>query len=1180
MQKIKEAVQKTSAISTEKSSNDNIIGSSVKKLVAHQNSYLNKNAPMQKKEFLINKELTQQLQAFVKNEQTTLFITILEVLNVLFYRYNPHDDICIGIRGASMPLAAKDNPIALFNGLIYVPNKIRNKKSFTELLNDIKWKQQKASEYGGHPNTSEDELLTSKGDLGFTTPSQLWLVVETLEEDYQIQFGILQLSEEPLILNSSKPEIQFFMKETQEGIACNIEYNPQIYKEEKIDQMVNHLKELLASILQSPGEEISKYNILTAVERHQLLVAFNDTKTAYPRHKTLVSLFEEQVSANPEKVAVIFENEKLTYDELNKRSNQVAWCLLQNGVKKEQLIPIFIERSVEMLIGLLGILKAGAVYVPIDTEYPAERINYMLADTAATFLITSQKSQVKLPASATVNVIAIDSSNDAIKKMPAENPDVLISSRNMAYIIYTSGSTGKPKGVMVEHQAIADHCFGLIEAAQLKNCTSFALFSPLVFDAGHSIIFTSLFIGAALNILSKELIMDGEKLASYLEKNPVDCIKIVPSVWLSYINGDNIVLAKKVMIFGGETFSLKIQQHLVKLNYKGQVYNHYGPTEATIGKCIHKVDLEKAYKSVPIGKPFSNTQLYVVDQWDQLLPIGFAGELYIAGEGVARGYLNRPDLTAEKFIIDHFRIANPFQTNAQIDTLSGSKSASRLYKTGDKVKWNPNGEIEYLGRIDDQVKISGYRIELGEIESVLLQNRKIRQAAVLLCEDNNGNKVLVGYVVPESTFDKHQIISQLQEKLPEYMVPGLLVELHNLPLTPNGKINKKALPIPDFSQLLNNQYVAPQNNTEVALVKIWENLLGIEKVGVYDTFFELGGNSIQAVTMFTRVRKHFGRELPLATIFQAPHINKLAAVINQKNNVINFSCLVPIQPQGSKPPLFCMHAGAGNVLFYKDLARNLGMNQPLYGLMARGLNGKEHFHTSIEEMATHYIKEIRSVQPHGPYFLAGYCLGGTIAFEMAQQLLKEGENVELLATFNSRSSTYLNASSGDNSSGETKRKPSLYSVISAYAGNFSTLNPKEKLLYPLKIIKIGSKVSVHILHKKTRNKILRINNRFTKMGFDYYLSRGRLLPKLLRNKYMLHTNRSIANAYKPGIYPGKMLVFRSPQIYHDPYLGWQNHVSGGIQHYDVEGKYERRSEIMKDPFVKIISSTLKTFLQA
>ncbi len=805
MQKTKSLTNNTPVLQGEKSSNENISGSSANKSVADKSSYPNGNVPMHKKNFFLADELARQLQALAVNEEISIFLIMLQAIHVLFYKYNVDDEMCLGIPNTSKLLAGGDHPILSFNGLVALPNKIGSENSFLELLNDIKTGLLSASEHAGYSYESEEEIIIKEKDLRVTSPSQVMLIVEDSAEECQLQFGLLQLSGEPLTLSLSKPEIQFFIKETKNGLAGTIEYNPESYKEERIDCIAKHLNELLVSIIQSPAGQVSKYNILTTEERGQLLILFNDTKTEYPREKTLVNLFEEQVSASASKVAVVFEDKKLTYEELNKRSNQVAWSLLKQGVNKEIPVPIFIERSAEMLIGMLGILKAGAAYVPIDPEYPADRISFMLEDTAATLVISSKKSRTKLPASSIVNVIEIDGDNSTLGDMPIHNPAVDITSRNLAYIIYTSGSTGKPKGVMIEHQAIADHCFGLVKVAKLENCKSFALFSPLVFDAGHSIIFTSIILGASLNVLSRELIMDGEKLVSYLETNPVDCLKIVPSVWLSYINSGNKILADKAMIFGGETFSLKIREHLTKLNYAGIVYNHYGPTEATIGKCIYKVDLKKSYTLVPIGKPFSNTQFYVVDYWGQLVPLGTGGELYISGEGIARGYLNRPDLTAEKFVENTFSTSDLWGDNH----MPNSNATLKVYKTGDKVRWNSDGEIEYLGRIDDQVKINGYRIELGEIENVILQNKDIKQASVRLCEDESSNKILVSYIVPEDSFNKKNTITQLQKELPGYMIPGIWIELERLPLTPNGKIDKKALPIPKFSELLKKQYAPP-----------------------------------------------------------------------------------------------------------------------------------------------------------------------------------------------------------------------------------------------------------------------------------------------------------------------------------------------------------------------------------
>ena len=541
-----------------------------------------------------------------------------------------------------------------------------------------------------------------------------------------------------------------------------------------------------------------------------------------------------------------------------------------------------IERSKEMIIAILGILKAGGAYVPIDADYPEERIRYMLEDTGAKVVVSNRESRGKLEAIAKeAGIEIIDIAAEEIKEENTENLQINIRPNNLAYVIYTSGSTGKPKGVMIEHQAVLDHCFGLIKSAGLQECKSFALFAPLVFDAGHAIIFSSLFLGASLNVLSKKQVTDGEKLSAYLEKHPVDCIKIVPSVWLSYAGDNNKVLAQKVMIFGGEGFSLNIPGHLQKLHYQGKVYNHYGPTEATIGKTIHTIDLQKKYTSVPIGKPFSNTRLYIVDKNNQLVPAGVAGELYIAGEGLARGYLNQPELTKEKFIEDPF----------------GIEKGQKAYKTGDKAKWNAAGEVEYLGRIDEQVKIRGHRIELGEIENVLAHSEGVQQAAVQAIEDKQGNKILAGYIVAKSSFDKQKMLEHLRGKLPEYMIPGIWVEIEEMPLTPNGKINKKALPKPETGDTGSTAYIAPENETEEKLAAIWQELLGIEKIGTQDNFFELGGHSLLAMRLISAIRRQVSMEVPVKSLFLYPTIAQLAGYLQTNTDTLLPTIEVKARPE-------------------------------------------------------------------------------------------------------------------------------------------------------------------------------------------------------------------------------------------------------------------------------------------
>ncbi|MEO6219285.1 MAG: non-ribosomal peptide synthetase, partial [Ginsengibacter sp.] len=404
--------------------------------------------------------------------------------------------------------------------------------------------------------------------------------------------------------------------------------------------------------------------------------------------------------------------------------------------------------------------------------------------------------------------------------------------------------------------------YGVIKSAGLQKCKSFALFAPLVFDAGHSMIHSALLSGATLHVISDRLLTDGQELASYIHKHAIDCIKIVPSLWLTYADSGNTILAGKVMIFGGEGFTLSVLDRLVKSNYHGTVFNHYGPTEATIGKTIHKVDLQKQYNNIPIGKPFSNTQLYVLDSALNLLPVGVPGELHIAGDGLARGYLNREDLTMQKFIGDSF------------SNVPGAK----MYKTGDQVRWLSDGNIEYLGRIDEQVKIRGFRIELGEIENVLLQSNLVSKAVVLAKGDAE-NKRLVAYVIPEEIFHKETAIAYLKAKLPEYMIPSLWIELKDFPLTPNGKIDKKAFPEPDVTGFLSNQFVAPRNDLEAKLAGIWKEILKVERVGVYDNFFELGGHSLLVMRLISSIKRELKIDLEISTLFELLTIEELANYI-------------------------------------------------------------------------------------------------------------------------------------------------------------------------------------------------------------------------------------------------------------------------------------------------------------
>ena len=595
--------------------------------------------------------------------------------------------------------------------------------------------------------------------------------------------------------------------------------------------------------------------------------------------KSFIDLFEEQVLKTPGNIAVVFEGEQSTYTDLNERSNKLAWYLQSKGVTDETLVPLYIERGINMMVGILGIMKAGGAYVPIDRDFPLDRISYMLKDTGASLLVSSKQSAFQLPGSGGIEIIEIES-------VPGEQKNNLstkVAAAQLAYVIYTSGSTGMPKGVMVEHRNLVDYVNGLADKTRINECGSFALVSTIATDLGNTVIYASLVSGGALHIFSTESVSNIELLHHYFKVNNIECLKIVPSHWKALNMDGRLLLPAKLLIFGGEALPEKIVEDIRLTGVSCIVVNHYGPTETTIGKLLHIVEAGSKYEyTVPIGKPFSNTKVLVLTKNLKLCPIGIPGQLYIAGDGVARGYLNNPELTKEKFI------PNPFsKENFQV-----------MYNTGDLVKYLPDGNILFIGRADNQVKIRGYRVELGEIEGIFQSCQLVSQAVVLARDDKQGNKRLVGYIVPEGYYDRESILSFVKDKLPDYMVPAILMEMQTLPLTANGKVDRNALPDPDASELLSKQYVAPTNEVESKLATIWENVLEVDQVGIQDDFFQLGGHSLLAVRLVSSIRKAFLVEMPIGYIFDFPTVQLLAEQVkNLSQTGVMSSIKVETRPE-------------------------------------------------------------------------------------------------------------------------------------------------------------------------------------------------------------------------------------------------------------------------------------------
>ncbi|CAN5397455.1 hypothetical protein BH11BAC3_BH11BAC3_00550 [soil metagenome] len=666
-------------------------------------------------------------------------------------------------------------------------------------------------------------------------------------------------------------QLLWCINEATKELQLQFTFLPAYFTQTEIKFLAGRLIFILSQFADRLDKRVDDISIVPPAER-LLLQSFQHSKCDYPRHKTMVDLFEEQVVRNPNATAVVFEDKILTYTQLNERANQLARYLQQHAITTGSLVLICMERSAEMLVAMMAILKAGAAYVPVDPAFPEDRISFVLQDTKAAIILVDKDHLTVIPANEQYEIVNIND-HPKIKNQPLRNLKNQVLPGDLAYVIYTSGSTGRPKGVMIEHKALMDHCFGVIESAHLTSCKSFALFSPLVFDAGHSIIHSSFILGATLHVLSTEILANGEALEGYIKSNKVDCIKIVPSLWLSYASDNYKILPGKVMILGGEEFSISVLEKLIQYQYEGEVYNHYGPTEATIGKTIHPIDFNQSYTTVPIGKPFSNTSIYIVDAAGDLVPIGVPGEMMIAGEGLARAYLNQPELTSAKFINDPFNKAE----------------GNKMYKTGDLTKWLPDGNIAYLGRIDEQLKIRGYRIEPGEIEAVLKESGLVKQAILTGVDNRDNSRRLVAYIIPDKNFSVAAIRLYLQSKLPDYMIPVQWILMEHFPLTINGKIDRKGLP--DAGEAAKQTRKLPSNDLEQKLADTWCKFLRIGEVSTDDNFFELGGQSLTAMRIIAAIFKDFNTVVTIKDLFQFSTIESLAVHI-QAQEITNLSTVI------------------------------------------------------------------------------------------------------------------------------------------------------------------------------------------------------------------------------------------------------------------------------------------------
>ncbi|KAF9566389.1 hypothetical protein EC968_003794 [Mortierella alpina] len=758
----------------------------------------------------------------------------------------------------------------------------------------------------------------------------------------------------------------------------------------------------LASALEfAPKMPVAQLNAVPAEECNLLLQAFNDTAEDYPSSLCLHRMFEHQVERTPEATAVIHEDESLTYSELNVRANRLAHRLIQLGVHVETLVAICVKRSPEMLVAVLAVLKAGGAYVPLDPLYSSDRLKDIVRDAAPSVLIADDHGRKALGDSSVATLPIVNPNTTSVGVQTNPNVDGL-TSHNLAYVIYTSGTTGTPKGVMVEHHGVVNLVSSRQKQLLIEPTSRMTMFFSVSFDPSLLEIFGTLGFGGALHILGDDIRQDKNLLWKYLENHRITHAILTPAM-LQELDDSSSLSDMRVLLIGGEALSAGLARKAKKIVANGAVINEYGPTEASIAALSWRYAEHVLHEHTPIGRPFSNRRVYLLDAHGTPVPLGAIGEIYLGGLGVARGYLNRPDLTAENFLADPF---------------SGVPGA-RMYKTGDLGRFLPDGNVVCLGRNDHQVKIRGFRIELGEIEAKLAEHTMVSEV-VVVTSGSDASKQLVAYVVATQEYQMtHEVDAEdfsslaqfaatlrsyLMARLPEYMVPAAFVRLDALPLTPNGKLDRNALPTPLSHAFATQVYEEPRGAIENILASIWAEMLNIERVGRNDGFFVLGGYSLLAVRMISRVRAMLGLDLSLRTLFEAPTIAELAPRLLATGvaHDESYDVLLPIKPQGSRPPLFCVHPGTGLSWCYTGLSAQLDMDQPLYGLQARGLIDNGNMASSLDEMVLDYVDQIRRIQPHGPYHLLGYSFGGLVAHTMASYLEKQGEQVALVALMDTR----------------------------------------------------------------------------------------------------------------------------------------------------------------------------------
>ncbi|MBA5714134.1 non-ribosomal peptide synthetase [Bacillus subtilis] len=1079
--------------------------------------------------FRIEPEFHKRLQELARANRVSLFMVLQSGLAALLTRLGAGTDIPIGSPIAGRNDDALGDLVGLFINTLVLRTDTSGDPSFRELLDRVRKVNLAAYDNQDLPFERLVEVLNPARSRATHPLFQIMLAFQNTP-DAELHLPDMESSLRINSVGSAKFDLTMEISEdrladgTPNGMEGLLEYSTDLFKRETAQALADRLMRLLEAAESDPDEQIGNLDILAPEERSSMVADWQSVSEKIP-HACLPEQFEKQAALRPDAIAVVYEDQALSYAELNERANRLARMLISEGVGPEQFVALALPRSLEMAVGLLAVLKAGAAYLPLDPDYPADRIAFMLKDAKPAFIMTNTKAANHIPPVENVPKIVLDDPElaEKLNTYPAGNPKNKdrtqpLSPLNTAYVIYTSGSTGVPKGVMIPHQnvtrlfAATEHWF------RFSSDDIWTMFHSYAFDFSVWEIWGPLLHGGRLVIVPHHVSRSPEAFLRLLVKEGVTVLNQTPSAFYQFMQAEREqpdlgqALSLRYVIFGGEALELSRLEDWYNRHPENrpQLINMYGITETTVH--VSYIELDRSMAALRanslIGCGIPDLGVYVLDERLQPVPPGVAGELYVSGAGLARGYLGRPGLTSERFIADPF-----------------GPPGTRMYRTGDVARLRADGSLDYVGRADHQVKIRGFRIELGEIEAALVQHPQLEDAAVIVREDQPGDKRLAAYVIPsEETFDTAELRKYAAERLPDYMVPAAFMTMKELPLTPNGKLDRKALPAPDFAAAVTGR--GPRTPQEEILCDLFMEVLHLPRVGIDDRFFDLGGHSLLAVQLMSRIREALGVELSIGNLFEAPTVAGLAERLEMGSSQSALDVLLPLRTSGDKPPLFCVHPAGGLSWCYAGLMTNIGTDYPIYGLQARGIGQREELPKTLDDMAADYIKQIRTVQPKGPYHLLGWSLGGNVVQAMATQLQNQGEEVSLLVMLDAYPNHFLPKKEAPDD------EEALIALLALGGYDPDSLGDKP----------LDFEAAIEILRRD--------GSALASLDETVILN--------LKNTYV--NSVGILGSYKPKTFRGNVLFFRSTIIpeWFDPIEpdSWKPYINGQIEQIDIDCRHK------------------------